>query len=176
MTVCQWVIETCPVAADIANGYPQRTVKPRTIGANLSKIRGKTHQKDIAARMGIEQARLSNWERDRFKDLKVKTLLELAIGYQCTVEDILDGVDPAYDLVRHSRVRSSAPHHGGAVDKSSARSLEEELAIVKGDRDVYKAALGEVSDVAGHLGTLIARLSEISETGTNPPSRGSRRR
>jgi transcriptional regulator with XRE-family HTH domain len=86
-----------PLAAQIVPDYALYTVV--SIGSNLKRIRGEEDQRVIAQRMGVPQARLSNWEKDRYGTLTAHTLLWLAKGYRCRVDDILRGVDADYDAI-----------------------------------------------------------------------------
>ena len=88
------------LAPDIVQNYAQAVQS--TVGQNLKRIReGRDiDQKDIATEMGVPQSQLSNWENDRYQSIDTRTLIRLAKAYDCTVEELLAGVDTDYDRLR----------------------------------------------------------------------------
>jgi len=121
-----------------------------SIGENLKRIRGDEDQKAVAKRMGIPQARLSNWEKNRYRTVSVRTLLWLAKGYRCGVEQLVQGLDAEYDagrdLLGQGRTVESSPHQGGADVPASARVRELQDRV-----DAYEAVLARVRLVVGEL-------------------------
>jgi DNA-binding Xre family transcriptional regulator len=173
VTDSECVNATSLLAAHIASGYP-RLELDSTVGKNLIRIRGERDQQEIAKRMGWPSSRLSNLERDRYKGMAMKTLLRLATAYECSVEEIVAGVmgyrGPG--LSHQGSTVGTSP--GGADDPASARLLEELDAVSK-ERDAYKTALSQVSNVAVELGSLVARIEEIGDVGTDKAHRGKAR-
>jgi transcriptional regulator with XRE-family HTH domain len=138
-----------PLVVHIVKGYAQPPVG--TIGENLRRVRGKRPQKAIAERLGVKQSRLSNLEKGRYKTAKLTTLLWLAKGYQCRVEDLIVGIDPEYDagdLSDHSQSLRSPLPSGGAIDPAVAtRALEE--------RDQLRARLSALTPIVRKLFAIV---------------------
>lgn len=140
----------------IATGYAQALVS--TIGDNLKRIRGERGQEEIADRMGVQKPQVSNWETGRYRDMALKTLFKLAIGYQCTVEEIIEGVNEKYsasrDQIRHGTGVQTPPHPQGVANvKTPARALADRL---KRERSLAR----EIEDVAGQLHEIATELVE----------------
>lgn len=70
-----------------------------TFGENVRRLREERGFKQgvLAERLGVGQGQLSNWESDRFGLPETATVLKIAKALQCSVEELLQGVDPAYD-------------------------------------------------------------------------------
>ena len=72
---------------------------------NIKRFRtvaGFRTQNALADLLGISQAQLSDWETDRYAVLGISSLIKLATLLQCSVDDLLAGVDPDYDRIRQS--------------------------------------------------------------------------
>ena len=48
---------------------------------------------------GIPQSQVSDWENNRYTVLEISTLIKLAKVFHCSVDELLAGVDPDYDVV-----------------------------------------------------------------------------
>ena len=141
------------VAAQIAPNYPQPVT---TLGQNLKRIRKarKERQQDVAARMGVDQPQLSNWEQGRFKNVRLETLMMLAKGYRCAIDELVKGFDEEYD----SLVMGDLIRQGG--DQPSALSKGEQADVpaspapsrLQQQHDVLHAAW---TDVAFELSTML---------------------
>jgi transcriptional regulator with XRE-family HTH domain len=105
------------IAQEIAGNYAQ-PVDASAVGRNLKRIRKAKGEKQdaIAARMGVKQTRLSIWEGGRYKSFDMRTLIKLAQGYGSTVDDLLVGVDAAYDSHRAQKTE--------VLDKTDSPSPE----------------------------------------------------
>ncbi len=105
-----------------------------TVGENIRKLRIERSlaQGELAARLGVKQSTVSNWETDRRGLPETPTLFKLAKALHCSIEDLLAGVDEAY-----SKQRSAA----GGPD------VDEEILDVSGYRkdDIPVVAEGEAS-------------------------------
>lgn len=129
--------------------------KVASLGENLKRIRGDEDQKIVAKRMGVAQTRLSNWEKNRYKTVSVRTLLWLAKAYRCRVEDLVEGLDAEYDagrdLSRHAVEYKSAPSQEVADVPASARvrELQDRLAH-------YDQLVPEIETILGKLVRLAA--------------------
>lgn len=70
-----------------------------TVGQNVQKLReraGHTNQTALARAAGMSISQISDLEADRYQLPDTKTLLKLAKALRCSVDDILDHVDPDY--------------------------------------------------------------------------------
>lgn len=113
-------------------------VLPPTLGRNLKYLRGKadTTQAELATAIEASQSDVSKWELDKATP-PVPTLIRIAKILGCSVEDLLRGVDPAYDeivirqrdLSGHSGKGESVLYRGGpgAPTSSRVQQLEQEL-------------------------------------------------
>ena len=52
--------------------------------------------------LGVPQPQVSDWENDRYSVLETLTLVKIAKGLRCSVDQLLVGVDPDYDRVRET--------------------------------------------------------------------------
>lgn len=86
-----------------------------SLGQNIRRLRresGLHTQKALADLLGVPQPQVSDWENDRYAVLETLTLVKIAKGLRCSVDELLVGVDPAYDQVREA---------GGAVGAEPLR-------------------------------------------------------
>ena len=77
-----------------------------SLGQNIKRLRivaGISTQKALADRLHVPQPQVSDWENDRYGTLETQTLMKLAKVLRCTIDQLLDGVDPDYDRVREAR-------------------------------------------------------------------------
>lgn len=74
-----------------------------SLGQNIKRLRweaGLQTQKALADLLGVPQPQVSDWENDRYAVLETLTLVKIAKGLRCSVDQLLAGVDPDYDRVR----------------------------------------------------------------------------
>ena len=74
-----------------------------SLGQNIKRLRweaGLQTQKALADLLGVPQPQVSDWENDRYAVLETLTLVKIAKGLRCSVDELLAGVDPDYDRVR----------------------------------------------------------------------------
>jgi len=92
-----------------------------SFGQNVRRLRKQSglSQGDLAAKMGVKQGTLSDWERDRRGLPEAPTLLKVAKAMGCSVDDLLVGVDADYDLSRHTASPDS-PHADAASSRHAA--------------------------------------------------------
>ena len=152
-------------------GYAEAHVST-SFGKNVRRLMGASGltQQDLVSALGVKQGTLSDWLRDRRGLPEGPTLIKFAKALRVTVGELIAGVDEEYDLLCHGRDQGSAPHQGGADVPASARRLEE----FKQERDRYKAALYQVSDVAERL-VEIAAVGQKGATALPRAPRGRRR-
>jgi len=81
----------------------------RTFGENLRRIRkeAKLSARDLAARVGVSPPVMSKWETQKGLP-EGPTLLKLAKALGVSIDELLAGVDPEYDLVREDRAQYGA--------------------------------------------------------------------
>ena len=76
-----------------------------SLGQNIRRLRweaGIQTQKALAELLGVPQPQVSDWENDRYSVLETLTLVKIAKGLRCSVDQLLVGVDPDYDRVRET--------------------------------------------------------------------------
>lgn len=73
---------------------PGRSIK------RLRKVAGLQTQKAFAERLGVAQPRVSDRQNECSPVLEVSNLIKLAKALDCSVEELLAGVDPDYDRIR----------------------------------------------------------------------------
>ena len=76
-----------------------------SLGQNIKRLRweaGLQTQKSLADLLGVPQPQVSDWENDRYAVLETLTLVKIAKGLRCSVDQLLAGVDPDYDRVRET--------------------------------------------------------------------------
>jgi transcriptional regulator with XRE-family HTH domain len=152
-----------PVEVGIVNSYTQLAL--RTIGGNLRAIRGDRDQKAIASRIGVSQTRLSNWERDRYKTLTLRSLIMLAHGYECSIEQIVQGVGGYREIVRHngdqdqasgSPLRVGDPTHESVATRMELTRLRRLVASYETEAREMRTATDAIVKVALRLAALQA--------------------
>jgi phage repressor protein C with HTH and peptisase S24 domain len=74
-----------------------------TVGTNIKRLREKADitQTELADRIGVKQPAVWKWENDRSGLPETPTLFKLAKALQCSIDDLLAGVDPDYEPLRH---------------------------------------------------------------------------
>lgn len=82
-----------------------------SLGGNIriARERAGLSQKEGAERLDLPQPRLNDLEAGRYKRMRTDTLLKIAVAFNCSVEDLLRGVHPRYDLQRKEAARSLTP-------------------------------------------------------------------
>lgn len=154
-----------------------------TLGQNLKNRRGKTAtQEEIAAAVGASQSDVSKWERDVAYP-PVPTLIAFAKIWGCSVEELLRGVDHAYDqivikqrdLSGHTRKGDSALHNGGSIvpGASSASTRIQHLEQQLRERDRF---ISQVENAAIKVVRLFTTTEENRRPRTHQPGRRGARR
>ena len=85
---------------------PCDTLSDVSLGQNIKRLRnvaGIPTQRALADRLHVPQPQVSDWENDRYGTLETQTLMKLAKVLRCSIDQLLDGVDPEYDKVREAR-------------------------------------------------------------------------
>ena len=76
-----------------------------SLGRNIKRLRweaGLHTQKALADLLGVPQPQVSDWENDRYAVLATTTLVRIAKGLRCSLDQLLAGVDPDYDRIRQA--------------------------------------------------------------------------
>ena len=103
-----------------------------SLGQNIKRLRweaGLQTQKALADLLGVPQPQVSDWENDRYAVLETLTLVKIAKGLRCSVDQLLAGVDPDYDRAREASDGVAARF----VGDSSAQMTAEIPVIAEGD-------------------------------------------
>lgn len=88
------------IARSGRQGYPSGVSK---LGKNIERLRlaaGHTNAAQFARSIGITPPTLNDWESGRYSNLRLDSLLRVARGVPCSIEELLEGVDPDYEKVR----------------------------------------------------------------------------
>ncbi len=104
-----------------------------SLGENIKRLRwasGLQTQKAFADRLGVPQPRVSDWENDRYDVLETTTLVRIAKGLRCSIDDLLVGLDPDYDRIRRT---GRAPAVGPAGIHSPVDARADIPVVVEGD-------------------------------------------
>lgn len=91
-------IDNSGVGAGIPGGY---TAVVRTVGKNIARIRKArgVSQVELAERLEIKQP--SMWKFEHGKGLpELETLFRVAKALPCTIDELIEGIDPDYDAIR----------------------------------------------------------------------------
>lgn len=90
------------IYGDIAVGY---TAAVPSLAKNLRAFRRRADltQTELATRSGVKQNAISSWEKGKAVPT-VRSLVRIANGLGCSVDDLLAGVDPEYDERRSSQL------------------------------------------------------------------------
>ena len=105
-----------------------------SLGQNIKRLRweaGLQTQKALADLLGVPQPQVSDWENDRYAVLETLTLVKIAKGLRCSVDQLLAGVDADYDRVREAAV---AADHQLANDDSLVEALADVPVVAEGER------------------------------------------
>jgi len=125
-----------------------------TIGGNLKRLRAraKLQQGEVAEKVGVPQSQFSRWETD-FATPDMASLLRVAPALHTTIDEIVAGVDEAYDAVLRSRLEAVARSHEptGLLNVSTP----------DGDRDFAAVPLLAGRIAAGH--PLVIEDHDIAE-------------
>ena len=144
---------------NLAKGYLLGSVRkePKGFGANLRSRREAAglQSNELAARLRVKPPVISKWELTSIMP-ESPTLLRLAKALNCSVDELLIGVDAEYDkllanrdLTRQTGDQKSAlpPRTGGAHDSTAATRVFE----LEQENGKLRTALEKVSDVASQL-------------------------
>lgn len=126
-----------------------------TFGDNLKRKRRalQLNQTQLAALCNIAQAQISKYEIDK-RLPSADSLIALAKGLDCSVDDLLGGMDPEYDQARQNRAQTH-PDQRPASHSSAA---------LESNGDAQHAAHAQVLQnvlIATHILDLSDKLKEL---------------
>jgi transcriptional regulator with XRE-family HTH domain len=98
----------------------------RTFGENLRRVRKAANlsARELAKRVGVTPPVVSKWETHKGLP-EGPTLLKLAKALNVSIDELLAGVDPEYDLVREDRAQ-----YGAAGDDDGAAQSRRAIPIL----------------------------------------------
>ncbi len=124
MTLITRQRDTYAIARSSFGAYSQVAVS--ILGKNIERLRlagGHENAAAFARAIGITSATLNDWESGRYTNLRLDSLLRIARGVPCTVDDLLIGVDAAYDAVSR-RGLSDSVNKSESVTSSGMTDLK----------------------------------------------------
>lgn len=157
---------------------------PVSFGSNVKRLRKARGMKamDLAEQLGVKGGTLSDWERDRRGIPEGPTLIRFAKTLGCSLDDLLAGVDPAYDeiviglrdLSSHDGGPESNPRKGGSIDRASSTSsriqqLEQQLR--EQDRLIREVEAAAIKVVRLFTTTEENRRARAHQSGRRVPGR-----
>jgi transcriptional regulator with XRE-family HTH domain len=157
--------------------YP---LEPVRLGKNIERLRlaaGKTNAAAFAREMGVPAQKLKDWESGRYTKLRLDSLLLLAKALGCAVDELLDGVDPAYDKIVIARrdllgqsidPASDLSKPGRASDVTASANAR--IQQFKKERDDARAALREMRGIASRLVEIAAAAAHEDVVGAEVPT------
>lgn len=145
------------------------------LGDNIRALRtmaGKTNAAEFARAIKVSPGTLGDWEKGRYTNLRLDSLLKLAKELKCSIEDLIGGVDADYDKVSSDLIRQGSEVQGAltkgeSIESTAARhiaSLERELAECK-------TRLRQMQDAARSFARVVAGGEGDAATGTTPRPR-----
>ena len=148
-------------------------LNPVSLGQNVKRLRvaaGIPTQRALADRLHVPQPQVSDWENDRYAILETLTLIKLAKVLRCSIDDLLEGVDPDYDVVRRARAaarRSAPPPRHAARGRGQVRE-----SAATGDEQEHVAFGTDASDTLPVVAEGAAAPAGVAWTRGEPPPGG----
>lgn len=122
-----------------------------TLGSNIREQRQKKGfrtARAFAQKLGIPESRLSDWENDRYDDIKLSNIMRIARHLDIGVEQLLAG---AFDLPRHAGDQRSGSSEGDPDVPASVEEQRREISRLRATVEAYAAALDKTEHVARNL-------------------------
>lgn len=139
-----------------------------TIGANIIRLReaaGLKTQAALAKALDVPQPQVSDWENDRYPLLDTKNLIKLATLFNCSIDELLAGVDAQYDRAirrKMADLRDTLERMAEPFDPSDesadfdrlydAQTVQRAIDEILRDRDLA-SRVGAVRDAAAAFAT-----------------------
>lgn len=121
-----------------------------TLGANIERLRvqnGHTNAAKFARQIGVSPGTLGDWEKGRYENIRLDSLLRLVKHLPCTLDELIIGVDPDYEAWL-----------GTQADAVLKQRAAREQAYLAATRDALSHKVGEITHQLGELTALISRL------------------
>jgi transcriptional regulator with XRE-family HTH domain len=139
-----------PLGGVIPRGYTPRV---GTVGGNIRRIREKlgVSQVELADRLEMRQPAI--WKLENQEGLpEAGTLLKLAKALPCLVEELLEGVDSAYDKQRRVTLADRRPgEHGADGGPNVPSSVVAELHDLRKRVETQQALIDQMSGLASQM-------------------------
>jgi transcriptional regulator with XRE-family HTH domain len=161
------------------------SVGTSSFGQNLKRLRKASGLRAnvVASRAGVTAPMMSSYENDRTGIPEVPTLFRFAKALNVSIEEILEGVDPEYDIQRDLSRQTNAQHlaslHPQPDRGANDTEVVDQAGLLSEERHVaaqqHAAALREI---AGRLLELAAggRPAEKTEDAEGDTARDTQRR
>jgi transcriptional regulator with XRE-family HTH domain len=119
-----------------------------SFGENLKRIRQRSRlkSKDVAERVDVAKSVVSGWENNRRGLPETPTLFKLAKALNCSIEELLQGVDEEYEAAVQKRVVK--PDFVTVGGSESEHALAEESAA---QREILATVSKLTAAIAGAL-------------------------
>jgi transcriptional regulator with XRE-family HTH domain len=136
-----------------------------SFGENLKSIRqrAKLKAKDVAERVDVARSVVSGWENDRRGLPETPTLFKLAKALNCSIEELLQGVDAEYEAAAQKRAPKLEIVRAGGSESDQARTddtaAREILATVSKLTAAIAGALCQDNDATAEALELWTQLS-----------------
>ena len=134
-----------------------------SLGQNIKRLRiaaGISTQRALADRLHVPQPQVSDWENDRYATLETPTLMKLAKVLRCTIDQLLDGVDPDYDQVREARTAIDAEPARIDYGTDDAGSIP---LVAEGSASPAGVAWGDGTPPPGEIERWIPRPRDVED-------------
>lgn len=148
----------------LATGYLSGPVT--TFGENFRRLQKRAGLTGAEAAEAIRahESQVSQWRRDTKGLPELPTLLRIAKGLRCTVDELLQGVDPDYDaaLAKRDLTRPPSDQESGASDSGGSPTNEQarQLQQLREEFAAYRSAVSQLEEAAESIVALAAHYHE----------------
>jgi transcriptional regulator with XRE-family HTH domain len=152
-----------------------------TFGSNLRALMNRSGVRvtDVAKALGVVKSAVSGWLHDKVDLPNTPTLLRLAKAVGCTVDELLVGLDPAYDKVR-DLIRQGSDQQSGTSSPGDPRddpaATRMELQRLSDLVARYEKEAREVLQISDDLHEIATRMEEVRKAPKGTSRRSSRHR
>jgi DNA-binding Xre family transcriptional regulator len=153
------------------DSHPGKTLDPNILGHNIKRLReaaGHLVAKDFAEAIGMTPQSLSHLESGVYKDLRLKTLLAIAKGIPCDVDDLLEGLydHPTPPKLDGKHTRSVLQQRGSPVTLDTQEPPDAAAVAVHSSSPVRPSApprtpLSIVNELRAHADALSALAGDV---------------
>lgn len=152
---------------------------PKTFAERFSEVLDSRQRsgRAVSQASGIVESQISDYRRGEVKEPGVFTLLKIARAVGCSVEELVEGIDPEYDalrsdLIRHAQDQQSGPSSnvGDLPNDSTAAG------VLESENQRLREALEQVTHVASQLAEIAAAGVKSDQAASGRPGNGNRDR